>query len=292
MYGKIFESMYDGSLAENRLARTVFIDMVVLSDEKGILDMTPESFARRTNTPVEDVRKAIEYLESPDEKSRTSTQEGRRIERLDEHRDWGWRIINKGKYRDIVSRESKKANDRLRIAKKRKLEKECSEMSQDVADVAHTDTNTYTDADTNTDADDDFVIYKEVVDAWNKMAGKTSLLEIKKITSKQERLMKQRLKEERFCKNIPQIMEKIGNNDFLAGRIENARWKATFDWLLKSDESGELNYVKVLEGRYEKWKKQKTRHNKSLQEVDHEAGPSLPGEIKTLLSEAMLEQKG
>jgi len=68
---------------------------------------------------------------------------------IDDHKPWRWLIVNYAKYRKLASYEEKKKADRERIALKRKSNKindvaECSEESPEVANVAHTDTDTNT----------------------------------------------------------------------------------------------------------------------------------------------------
>lgn len=105
LFAKIFQSIYDSSIAEDWRVRVVFQDMLVLADADGIVDVTPEALARRTNLPLEMVREAIPKLESPDPSSRTPDNEGRRIVRLEAHRQWGWRIVNFAKYRESASKD-------------------------------------------------------------------------------------------------------------------------------------------------------------------------------------------
>ena len=69
--------------------------------------MTHEAIARRTNVPLEIVRRAFGELEKPDPRSRNPDHEGRRIKGLDEHRDWGWVIVNYVKYREIRTQADK-----------------------------------------------------------------------------------------------------------------------------------------------------------------------------------------
>ena len=105
MFAKVFAQIFDSSIAENWQTRHVFTDMLTLADERGIVDITHESIARRTNTPLDIVVAAIKDLEQPDSKSRSSAHDGRRIIRLDDHRDWGWQIVNFQKYRESATRE-------------------------------------------------------------------------------------------------------------------------------------------------------------------------------------------
>ena len=87
MYAKIFAQIYDSSIAENYQVRHVFMDLLVLADRDGVLDMTPQAIARRTNIPMKVLMSALSALEQPDDQSRSPEGDGRRITRLDPHRD-------------------------------------------------------------------------------------------------------------------------------------------------------------------------------------------------------------
>lgn len=85
--------------------RLVFEDLLKLADKDGIVDMTRSAISRRTNVPIKIVSHGIGELEKPDRDSRSKEHEGRRIVRLDEHRDWGWRIVNYTKYRETATKD-------------------------------------------------------------------------------------------------------------------------------------------------------------------------------------------
>ena len=133
MYGKLFASMYDGSLATIGPweALVTFIQMLVLSDKYGVVDMTPDAISRRTTIPLDIIRRGISALEQPDEHSRRSDCDGRRIIRLDEHRDWGWQIVNHAHYRAIRSAEERREYQKLY---KRELRKPLSLPPEGFAD--------------------------------------------------------------------------------------------------------------------------------------------------------------
>jgi hypothetical protein len=160
MYGKLFASMYDGTLYGQWQAIVTLQQMVILADEDGIVDITPPALAAKTSIPLEIIEKGLEQLSEPDKYSRSADEDGRRIVLLDENRPWGWRIVNYQYYRDLANREEKKRKDRERIAEKRKKNNdvaECRKESQTVANVAHTDTDTDTTNNrSNADASDRF----------------------------------------------------------------------------------------------------------------------------------------
>ena len=114
MFGKIFESIYDGSLHGDWKALVVFQQLIVLCDSDGVIDATTRAIAARTGIPIEIINEGIEALEQPDDESRSREMEGRRIVRLDDHRSWGWQIVNHAQYRDTVS----KADARTKAAER------------------------------------------------------------------------------------------------------------------------------------------------------------------------------
>lgn len=144
MYGKLFSSMYDGTLYGHWQAIVAFQQMIVLCDADGLIDMTPQAIAARTSIPLEIIQEGIKILEQPDPYTRTPGEDGRRIVCLDTHRPWGWRIINYHVYRDLVALADKRKADRERIAAKRERSRDVSHgvaerriESRNVANVAH-----------------------------------------------------------------------------------------------------------------------------------------------------------
>ena len=148
MYGKIFESMYEGTLYGHWQAIVTLQQLLVLCDSAGTIDMTPQAISARTSIPLDIIAKGLEVLSEPDQYTRTPGEEGRRIVLLDEHRPWGWRIVNHAKYQKMRSRADKLEADRLRVADKRKANKSndvagSRTTSHAVAEVAHADADVY-----------------------------------------------------------------------------------------------------------------------------------------------------
>lgn len=114
LYARVFVQILDSSLAENWQARHVFEDMLKLASD-GVVDMTRQAIARRTNVPLEVINEAIAVLEAPDPASRDQQDDGRRLVRIDEHRDWGWMIVNWSKYEAIRSSGDEKVKTRERV---------------------------------------------------------------------------------------------------------------------------------------------------------------------------------
>lgn len=108
MYGKIFASMFKGSLYGQWEAIVTFTVMIVLADQHGEVDMTAEALSAQTSIPLDIIQRGICQLEAPDPKSRTPDDEGRRIVRVSDARDWGWVITNYAHYRAIRTAEERR----------------------------------------------------------------------------------------------------------------------------------------------------------------------------------------
>ena len=106
----MYRQMYHGTLATAGpwQALVTFQQFIVLADKEGVVDMTPESIARETTIPIEIIRLGITALEQPDPDSRTPAENGRRIIRLSETRQWGWRITNYEHYRQLRNEEERR----------------------------------------------------------------------------------------------------------------------------------------------------------------------------------------
>ena len=109
MFGKVFAQIFDSSIASDHIVRHVFMDLIVLADKDGVVDMTADAISRRTNVPLEVVNHAIETLCSPDPQSRSDTEDGKRIVLIDSRRGWGWQIVNYQHYRNIASEDERRA---------------------------------------------------------------------------------------------------------------------------------------------------------------------------------------
>lgn len=76
--------------------RITFLTMLMLARPDGIVPAKAPGIARAAVLPIEDVRKALSELESPDPDSRTEDEGGRRIKKV----DGGYFVINYTKYRE------------------------------------------------------------------------------------------------------------------------------------------------------------------------------------------------
>jgi hypothetical protein len=112
MFAKVFFQIFESSISDDYLVRHVFMDLLVLSDEDGVVDKTSKAISRITNVPLEVIEMAVAKLCAPDPQSRTPDHDGRRLVLIDENRDWGWKIVNYLKYRQIRDEEARRISNR------------------------------------------------------------------------------------------------------------------------------------------------------------------------------------
>jgi hypothetical protein len=120
MFGKIFTSMFTGSMRGKGDLQIVWTYMIANASADGICDFMPQCIADATGKPLDLINRCIEELESPDPLSRTVRDSGRRIRKLDENRPWGWQIVNHEMYRTIACRDAMREAERLRKSEYRK----------------------------------------------------------------------------------------------------------------------------------------------------------------------------
>jgi len=120
MFVKIFGNLLDSSIwAESNETRIVWITLLVMSDEDGVVRSTAPGIAHRARVSIGNARKALEVLESPDPDSRTPDNDGRRIERVPD----GYLILNYEMFRQIHNRAERREQTRKRVRKHRKRKK-------------------------------------------------------------------------------------------------------------------------------------------------------------------------
>lgn len=164
MYAKIFASLYQGTLRGCPDEILVFTNMLATADLTGLVDKHPRAIAEETGISRERVDVAIANLMAPDPESRSPELEGRRIIPMDEHRAWGWQIVNHGKYRSIRSEDDRREANRIAQEKFRNKNKApekivsiskppSSASKHPSAQSAHTEAEAEAEADTGSAAE-------------------------------------------------------------------------------------------------------------------------------------------
>ncbi len=116
MYVKLFGSILDSSIwSADPTTRIVWITMLAMADEFGIVYASIDGLARRAQVATQQCRKALKVLEAPDENDRSGVAQGCRIRAL----QGAWEVINYKKYREL--RTQKQVANAARQARYREL---------------------------------------------------------------------------------------------------------------------------------------------------------------------------
>jgi len=119
MFGKVFRSLWEGSLCGKPDDQLVFVFMLASADADGVVDVVPSIIAHQTGLELDRVQGAISRLMEADPESRTTDHEGRRLLAVGE-RSWGWKIVNYKKYRAMRDdRERREQNQKAQEKRRR-----------------------------------------------------------------------------------------------------------------------------------------------------------------------------
>lgn len=118
-YTKLFSSITESTIwgAPDHV-RLTWITMLAMADRRGRVWASIPGLANRARVTVEQAQESIISFLGPDKFSRTTSNEGRRIEAI----DGGWRLLNHEKYRAIRDEEAVKESKRRYINKRRDVE--------------------------------------------------------------------------------------------------------------------------------------------------------------------------
>jgi len=251
MYARIFEQILDSSIADDYEVRHLMMDLLLLADEDGIIDMTHQAIVRRTNVPIKVVMRCIGVLSQPDKRSRTPDKEGRRLVKIDENRDWGWRIVNYDKFRKIRNKRDRKEYQRnyMRGYRQRQKAEHVENVSAPLGGKPHEDVNVAVDVDKKKKRRSVSVAeVRVIVDQWNTWVEKVGLIgtlrKLPKTGSPRHRSLLSRMQDLEWIRDLPLALMKAEKSDFLMGRATN--WKITFDFLVTTE-----GVEKIMEGKYE-----------------------------------------
>lgn len=109
MFGKIFESLYTGSMVgAGPLTFAVWGYVIAYTRPPGVVELNPRLLATILGCPREDIAKAIEGLCSPDPESRSQEHEGRRLIKIG---SFAYEVPTWRKYREMRNTEARKAQN-------------------------------------------------------------------------------------------------------------------------------------------------------------------------------------
>lgn len=148
-YTPIFASLTTGTLCGKWPDIGLWPIVLSLADRHGVVDVTPMYLSGVTGLPTQDVIDCMKRFCEPDPYSRSETSGGSRLQLIDEHRDWGWHIVNHAKYREkarLASKDAKRTESGADAERKR-AERENVPRCPPVS-PSQTQTHTQTDTET------------------------------------------------------------------------------------------------------------------------------------------------
>lgn len=133
-YTKLFSRILDSTIwREDDKTRLLWITMLALADQDGVVQCTVPGLADRAKVSLEACEKALERFQSPDKYSWSQEDGGRRIRVV----EGGWFLINHDKYRALLSKEDQREKTRLRVKRHRQKNKEGSNASVTLANACN-----------------------------------------------------------------------------------------------------------------------------------------------------------
>lgn len=145
-YTPVFDSIFTGTLCGKYPDTAAWLFLLALADKHGVIDMTPQYISNVTGMPVPDLVGCIQRFMEPDPHSRTTECEGRRLVPIAADRDWGWRIVNHGLYRERARLMAKNEREVQSGANAQRLK----ETAADRRSPPNTAADRLSDADANT----------------------------------------------------------------------------------------------------------------------------------------------
>lgn len=125
-YTKLFSSIVTSTIwREPKETKILWITMLALADKYGAVEGSIPGLADMARLTIPETQVALEVLHDPDEFSRTTDHEGRRVKTI----DGGWQILNHGKYREKMNADERR--EYLRIKQQESRERKAN-MSKPV----------------------------------------------------------------------------------------------------------------------------------------------------------------
>lgn len=119
-YTKLFASIVASTVWDTPPAVTkVWVTMLAIADKDGIVQASVPGLAHFARVARDDAAEALRLFMAPDPDSRTPENEGRRIEAV----EGGWRLLNHGKYRELMSQDDLREKAAARKQRQRERER-------------------------------------------------------------------------------------------------------------------------------------------------------------------------
>lgn len=123
-YTPLFSSLTTGTLCGKWPDIGLWPIVLSMADKNGIVDVTHEYISTVTGLALSEVVNCMNRFCNPDYGSRSPAEAGARLMLLEDHREWGWQVVNHAMYRERARlqaksiREVETGKNRARMAEK------------------------------------------------------------------------------------------------------------------------------------------------------------------------------
>jgi hypothetical protein len=122
-YTKLFSSILQSTVwQEPSSTKVVWITMLALAGKTGVVEGSIPGLAHTAGVTIDECKEALRKFKSPDPYSRSKDFEGRRVTEV----EGGWRVLNHGKYRELLSKENEAEKNAERQKRHREKKKKCA----------------------------------------------------------------------------------------------------------------------------------------------------------------------
>jgi hypothetical protein len=136
MYGKIYESIYSGSMVGAGLDVFAVWGYVLANTRRGLIELNPKLLAFILGGTEQEVAHAIHYLCQPDTKSRSKVEGGRRLIKESEYQ---YRVVNWDDYQKIRDENDRREYNKRKQSEYRARVKNCGTDRERRAAKAYAD---------------------------------------------------------------------------------------------------------------------------------------------------------
>lgn len=251
-YTPLFDSLTTGTLCGKWPDVGLWPIILSLADKHGEVDYTPNYLAGITGLSIDEITKCMERFCQSDPDSRSIEQDGARLVLVDpENRQWGWHIVNHGKYREKARLASKHAAE---VASGKNAER-MKDRRGPPKTAANHPSDSYSDADSNKKERQwpaarpvPASFHDEVIASYHELLPMMSA--VKRWSKKRRQALNARIAE-RCREGKPadtiaywrEFFGKVADSDFLCG---STKFIADLEWLLRPE-----NFLKTIEGKYD-----------------------------------------
>ena len=145
MYGRHFESMYTGSMYGQGYGLFAIWGWVISHERGGIVEINLKMLADLFGESIESVSTLVNKLCEPDDDSRSTAQEGRRLERIGQ---FAYQVVNAAEYAKIASEADRREYLKIKQREHRARQQMSTGVNKNIPSDSYAEANANKEKDT------------------------------------------------------------------------------------------------------------------------------------------------